>query len=128
MRQVADSRRVCYARSVHGATVRSTLRGTAGLGIVEVLAVTVIVGIAVIGVALMFGKGSAWVSAIGADRVAAGLAQQRIEQIRACGWPLPIPDPSVATADPAVPDPPALECPGDPGAPPLPTALGVLLK
>ena len=60
---------------------------------VEVLAVTVIVGIAVIGVALMFGKGSAWVSATGADRVAAGLAQQRIEQIRACGW-------DVATADP----------------------------
>ena len=54
---------------------------------------TVIVGIAVIGVALMFGKGSAWVSATGADRVAAGLAQQRIEQIRACGW-------DVATADP----------------------------
>ena len=92
MRQVADSRRVCYARSVHGSTLRSTLRGTAGLGLVEVLAVTVIVGIAVIGVALMFGKGSAWVSATGADRVAAGLAQQRIEQIRACGW-------NVATAD-----------------------------
>ena len=92
MRQVADSRRVCYARSVHRSTLRSTLRGTAGLGLVEVLAVTVIVGIAVIGVALMFGKGSAWVSATGADRVAAGLAQQRIEQIRACGW-------DAATAD-----------------------------
>ena len=74
---------------------------------------TVIVGIAVIGVALMFGKGSAWVSATGADRVAAGLAQQRIEQIRACGW-------DVATADPP-PDPglPAPNCPGLPGAPPL---------
>jgi hypothetical protein len=118
MRQVADSRRVCYARSVHGPTLRSTLRGTAGLGLVEVLAVTVIVGIAVIGVALMFGKGSAWVSATGADRVAAGLAQQRIEQIRACGW-------NVATADPL--DPTAPSCPGLPGALPLPTGLGVLL-
>ena len=75
---------------------------------------TVIVGIAVIGVALMFGKGSAWVLATGADRVAAGLAQQRIEQIRACGW-------DVATADP-----PAPNCPGLPGAPPLMTGLGVL--
>ena len=118
MRQFADSLRVCYARSVHRSTLRSTLRGTAGVGIVEVLAVTVIVGIAVIGVALMFGKGSAWVLATGADRVAAGLAQQRIEQIRACGW-------NVATADP---DPPAPSCPGLPGAPPLPTGLGVLLR
>ena len=79
---------------------------------------TVIVGIAVIGVALMFGKGSAWVLATGADRVAAGLAQQRIEQIRACGW-------DVATADLEVPNAP--NCPGLPGAPPLPTGLGVLL-
>lgn len=89
---------------------------------------TVIVGIAVIGVALMFGKGSAWVSATGADRVAAGLAQQRIEQIRACGWPVPIEDPPVATADPPVPDPPPLKCAGDPEALPLPTGVGVLLE
>jgi hypothetical protein len=89
---------------------------------VEVLAVTVIVGIAVIGVALMFGKGSAWVSATGADRVAAGLAQQRIEQVRASGW-------DVATADPppGTPDPPAPNCAVLPGDPPLVTALGVLL-
>ena len=85
MRPVADSRGVCYAPWMRQSTLRSMLRGTAGLGIIEVLAVTVIVGIAVIGVALMFGKGSAWVSATGADRVAAGLAQQRIEQIRAFG-------------------------------------------
>jgi hypothetical protein len=118
IRQVADSRRVCYDRLMRRSTLRSTLRETAGLGIVEVLAVTVIVGIAVIGVALMFGKGSAWVSATGADRVAAGLAQQRIEQIRACGW-------NVATADPL--DPTAPSCPGLPGALPLPTGIGVLL-
>ena len=122
MRPVADSRRVCYARSVHRSMLRSPLRGTAGLGLVEVLAVTVIVGIAVIGVALMFGKGSAWVSATGADRVAAGLAQQRIEQIRASGW-------AAATADPpaGTPDPPAANCTVVPGEPPLVTALGVLL-
>ena len=93
MRPVADSRGVCYAPWMRRSTLRSTLRGTEGLSLVEVLAVTVIVGIAVIGVALMFGKGSAWVSATGADRVAAGLAQQRIEQIRASGW-------GAATADP----------------------------
>lgn len=61
-------------------------RSQAGTSIVEVVAVTAVVGIAVLGVALMFGKGGAWVSAVGADRVAAGLAQERIEQIRAAGW------------------------------------------
>jgi hypothetical protein len=120
---VADSRRLCYARSVHRSTLRSTLRGTAGLGLVEVLAVTVIVGIAVIGVALMFGKGSAWVSATGADRVAAGLAQQRIEQIRACGWEVATAKPSESQDCPGLPGPP-----GEPPPPALMTALGVLLR
>src|SRR4029453_7039810 len=115
MHRVAGSRSVCYAPWMHRSRLRLTLRETRGVSIVEVLAVTVIVGIAVIGVALMFGKGSAWVSATGADRVAAGLAQQRIEQIRACGW-------NVATADPL--DPTAPNCPGLPGALPLPTGLG----
>ena len=73
---------VCYACRVR----RSTVRGQRGFSILEVLAVTFIVGLAVIGVALMFGRGSAWVAASGADRVAAGLAQQRIEQIRAARW------------------------------------------
>jgi hypothetical protein len=119
MRQVAGSRRVCYARSVHRSTLRSTLRGTAGLGLVEVLAVTVIVGIAVIGVALMFGKGSAWVSATGADRVAAGLAQQRIEQIRACGWDVATANPPRGYAD-AIVNPLTPDCPTPTGlAPPL---------
>src|SRR5262245_65246937 len=107
---VADSLPVCYAPRVRRTPPLSTLRGAAGFGTVEVFAVTVIVAIAVIGVALMFGKGSAWVAATGADRVAAGLAQQRIEQIRACGW-------DVATADPATPN-----CPAPPqrsGDPPL---------
>jgi prepilin-type N-terminal cleavage/methylation domain-containing protein len=66
--------------------IRSGGRGDSGFSLVEVLAATLVVGIAVVGVALMFGKGAAWVSATGDDRVAAGLAQQRIEQIRAGGW------------------------------------------
>ena len=47
-----------------------------------------VVGIAAVGVTLMFGRGAVWVSAAGQDRIAAGLAQQRIEQIRAGGWTL----------------------------------------
>ncbi len=76
-------------RAVHerlGAGVRGAVHGNSGLGIVEVMASTVVVGIAVVGIALMFGKGSAWVAASGDDRVAAGLAQQRIEGILAMGW------------------------------------------
>ena len=116
LRAVADSRDVCYAPSVRRSTLSSTLRGSEGLGLVEVMAVTVIVGIAVIGVALMFGKGSAWVSATGADRVAAGLAQQRIEQIRACGW------------DAATKSPPEANC-SAPASEPAPlTGLGAVLE
>jgi hypothetical protein len=69
--------------------VRRAVRSHAGIGLVEVLAASLILGIAVIGIALMFGKGSAFVAASGSDRVAAGLAQQRIEQIRASGWAPP---------------------------------------
>jgi Tfp pilus assembly protein PilV len=87
----AVARAICYASRVIRSRRRPKL-GESGISIVEVLAVTVVIGIAVVGVALMFGKGSAWVSAIGDDRVAAGLAQERIEQIRAAaalgstGW------------------------------------------
>ena len=127
MRPVADSHGVCYAPWMRRSTLRSTLRGTEGYSLVEVLAVTVIVGIAVIGVALMFGKGSAWVLATGADRVAAGLAQQRIEQIRTCGWEVATADPprgwDVAAVNPPAPNCPPLPLPG--GVPPL-TGLGVL--
>jgi len=118
LRAVADSSGVCYARPMRRPTLTTTLRGSEGFGIVEVMAVTVIVGIAVIGVALMFGKGSAWVSATGVDRVAAGLAQQRIEQIRGCGW-------DAATRWPADDS----SCPALTGAPltPVPlTGLGLL--
>jgi hypothetical protein len=106
LRRIAGLLAVCYARCVPPSTLRSTLQESRGLSVMEVLAVTMIVSIAVIGVALMFGKGSAWVSATGADRVAAALAQQRIEQIRACGW-------EVATAYPPLGQPPV-----QPNAPP----------
>jgi Tfp pilus assembly protein PilV len=88
--------------------IRSRVRGDSGLSIIEVLASTLVVGIAVIGVALMFGRGAAWVSATGDDRVAASLAQQRIEQIRASGWGVataagtigtPITDPAISAGN-----------------------------
>jgi Tfp pilus assembly protein PilV len=56
-----------------------------GLSLIEVVVGAVIVGIAAIGVALMFGAGQAYVEAEGDNRIALFLAQQRIEQIRAMG-------------------------------------------
>src|SRR5262245_46222865 len=59
------------------------LRGSAGLSLLEILVAALIIGAAVVGLSLMFATGSTWVRAMGDDRVAAGLAQQAIEQMRA---------------------------------------------
>lgn len=58
----------------------------AGFSIVEVLVASLVAAIAIVGIALMFGSGSALVSVLGEDRVALGLAQQEIERIRDKGW------------------------------------------
>ena len=65
---------------------RRLLGGEAGLSIVEVLVAAFIVGIAGVGVALMFGTGQAYIQAEGDNRVATFLAQQKIEQLRAQGY------------------------------------------
>ena len=54
----------------------------AGYALLEVLVTSAVVGIAVAGVALMFSFGNTWVVAKGDDRVALGIAQQKIEQLR----------------------------------------------
>ena len=54
----------------------------AGYALLEVLVTALVVGIAVAGVALMFSFGNTWVVAKGDDRVALGIAQQKIEQLR----------------------------------------------
>jgi len=58
-------------------------RGTA---LLEVLTASVIVLIAMIGLALMFSMGSSYVAAEGGERVALFLAQQRLEELRAVGF------------------------------------------
>ena len=62
------------------------LRDQRGLALVEVLTAGVILAIAVIGLAVMFSWGQAFVVAQGDDRVALYLAQQRIESLRASGY------------------------------------------
>lgn len=65
---------------------RRALADQRGLGLVEVVVASVIVGIAGVGVALMFSSGQAYISAEGDNRVMLFLAQQRVEQIRALGY------------------------------------------
>jgi hypothetical protein len=60
-------------------------RGECGVALLEVLTTSVIVLIAMIGLALMFSMGSSYVAAEGGERVALFLAQQRLEELRAIG-------------------------------------------
>ena len=62
------------------------LLADSGISIVEVLAASLVLGIAVVGIATMFGRGSAFVAGSGDDRVAAALAQEQIERLRAAPW------------------------------------------
>lgn len=65
---------------------RAAARSEAGLAIVEVLVGAVVVGIAAVGIALMFGYGQTFIQAEGETRVAVQLARQRIEQVLASGF------------------------------------------
>ena len=66
--------------------VPCALRGDTGVIMLEVLTAGVILAIAVIGLAVMFSWGQAFVVAQGDDRLALNLAQQRIESLRASGY------------------------------------------
>ena len=51
--------------------------------LIELLIASLIVGVAVVGLSLMFAQGAAMTASQGDDRVAISLAQQRIEELRA---------------------------------------------
>ena len=74
-------------------------RGEAGFSLIEVLIGGLIVAIAGVGMAMMFGRGQAMVQGGGDDRAALALAIQRLEQVRAAGFGSPtLPDPREETA------------------------------
>ena len=76
----------------------------AAFSLVETLICALIVGITVLGVLEMFGKGQAMVQGGGDDRAALSLAEQRLEQVRAAGFGAPtLPDPREETAADGVP-------------------------
>ena len=60
--------------------------GERGLAILEVMIAGVILVIAIVGLALMFGEGQSYVVAEGDDRVAIALAQEKLEAVRALGF------------------------------------------
>ena len=70
---------------IYAADQRRQLCGERGIALLEVLTTSVIVLIAMIGLALLFSMGSSFVAAEGGERVALFLAQQRLEELRAVG-------------------------------------------
>ncbi len=62
-------------------------RDASGITLIEVLIASAVVGIAAIGLALMFAHGQAFIAGEGDNRVAVYLAQQKIELSRAQGFP-----------------------------------------
>ena len=82
----------------------------AGFTILEAVIAAMVVGIAGLGVLMMFSTGQSFVQASGTDRIAAQLAQQRIEQVRATGYGTKFPpDPREETIWTAVPGNPGFE-------------------
>jgi Tfp pilus assembly protein PilV len=62
------------------------LRDTRGISIIEVLIGALLLSIASAGVAVMFGTGQAFIVGEGDNRIAAALARQAVEQVRASGF------------------------------------------
>lgn len=61
-------------------------RDASGITLIEVLIASLVVGIAAVGLALMFAHGQAFIAGEGDNRVAVYLAQQKIELSRAQGF------------------------------------------
>jgi len=81
---LVERSRVRAARSGDLRT-RVHLGDEGGIALLEALTASVVVLIAIIGLALMFSMGSSYVRAEGGERVALFLAQQRLEELRAIG-------------------------------------------
>jgi hypothetical protein len=80
----ADHTCVWIERAIRS-RVHRRLGGERGVALLEVLTTSVILLIAMVGLALMFSLGSSFVTAEGGERIALFLAQQRMEELRAIG-------------------------------------------
>lgn len=80
--------------------VNRRLVGDEGVAVLEVLIAAVVLGVATIGIALMFSKGGSFIIASGDDRVAIYLAKQKIEDLKTLSFAcIPIGGPGTAKAD-----------------------------
>ena len=83
---------------------------TAGFTLLEAILSSALVAIAGMGVLMMFATAQTFVQSSGTDRIAAQLAQQRIEQVRATGYGTKFPpDPREETLWTLVPNNPGYE-------------------
>jgi type II secretory pathway pseudopilin PulG len=83
---------------------------TAGFTLLEAVLSSALVAIAGMGVLMMFSTAQTYVQSSGTDRIAAQLAQQRIEQVRATGYGTKFPpDPREEVTWTAVPNNPGYE-------------------
>jgi Tfp pilus assembly protein PilV len=99
-----------FCRMVRLARGARILVSTAGFTLLEAIISSVVVGIAAMGVLMMFGTGQTFIQASGTERITAQLAQQRIEQVRATGYGRKSPpDPREETVWTAVPGNPGYE-------------------
>lgn len=75
-----------FRRILHKWGLVDRLASTAGFTILEAIVAALVVGMAAMGVLMMFGTGQTYIQSSGTERIAAQLAQQRIEQVRAAGF------------------------------------------
>jgi type II secretory pathway pseudopilin PulG len=99
-----------FCRRVRPAGRPHFLMSATGFTLLEAVISAMVIGIAGMGVLMMFSTGQTYVQASGTERIAAQLAQQRIEQVRATGYGTKFPpDPREETIWTAVPGNPGYE-------------------
>ena len=99
-----------FCRRLRTAPRVRSLASTAGFTLLEAVLSSALVAIAGMGVLMMFATAQTFVQSSGTDRIAAQLAQQRIEQVRATGYGTKFPpDPREETIWTLVPNNPGYE-------------------
>jgi hypothetical protein len=83
------------------------------MAILEALIASVVLALAVVGLALMFSEGQSYAVADGDDRIALALAQEKLEHVKSLGFKCIPVQATVATANTPVAAVPGSGCPGD---------------
>ena len=105
-----ESAAAAFCRRLRTAPRVRIFGSTAGFTLLEAILSSALVAIAGMGVLMMFATAQTFVQSSGTDRIAAQLAQQRIEQVRATGYGTKFPpDPREETIWTLVPNNPGYE-------------------